>query len=210
MLWRRYLAVAAVLSFCLAASAKNKKKVLLPADVLQARTVFVLIDPNAGMEVDAPNANRIAREDVEKALMNWGRFSLTMEASTADLIITVRKGSGRVAQPTIGGVPGNDRPVVVQSTATDARVGGRSGNPAYSSAPDEAPGPMNGPHPQEEIGQSQDMFVVYRGGGDRPLESPSVWRYSSKDALQSPGVPAVEQFRKVVAEAEKQQAAAKP
>jgi hypothetical protein len=75
---------------------------------------------------------------------------------------------------------------------------------------DDAPGSMAGPHPQEEIGQSQDTFVVYRGNRDRPLELPPVWRYASKDGLESPNVPAVEQFQKVVAEAEKQQAAAKP
>src|SRR5579863_2423631 len=176
MLWRRNLAVAAVLLFCVAATAKNKKKILLPADVLQARTACVLIDPDAGMTVDAPNANRIAREDVEKALERWGRFSLTMEESTADLIITVRKGSGKVAQPTIGGIP-NDRPVVIQSTDSTTRVGGRSGNPAYPGAPEDSSGPTAGPHAQEEIGQSQDSFVVYRGGRDRPLELPPVWRF---------------------------------
>ena len=35
-----------------------------------------------------------------------------MEASTADLVISVRKGNGKIAQPTIGGVPTNDRPVI--------------------------------------------------------------------------------------------------
>jgi hypothetical protein len=198
-----------LLLFCVAASAKNKKKILLPADVLQARTVYVLIDPNAGMAVDAPSANRIAREDVEKALQRWGRFSLTMEQSTADLIITVRKGTGKVAQPTIGGIP-NDRPVVIQSTDSTNRVGGRSGNPPYPGAPEDSSGPTAGPHTQEEIGQSQDAFVVYRGGRDRPLELPPVWRFESLNALQSPNVPAVEQFQKLVAEAEKQQSADKP
>jgi hypothetical protein len=51
------------------------------------------------------------------------------------------------------------------------------------------------------------MFVVYRGKRDDALDSPAVWRYSAKDALRSPGVPAVDAFRKLIAEAEKQQAA---
>ena len=181
MVWRRNLTVAAILLCCVAASAKNKKKILLPADVLQARTVYVLIDPDAGMSVDAPNANRIAREDVEKALQRWGRFSLTMEESTADLIITVRKGGDKIAQSTIGGIP-NDRPVVIQPTDSTTRIGGRSGNPAYPGAPEDSSGPTAGPHPQEEIGQSQDMFVVYRGNQDRPLILPPVWRYAKKRA----------------------------
>jgi len=51
------------------------------------------------------------------------------------------------------------------------------------------------------------MFVVYRGTTDpnsSPLDAPSVWRYSGKDALASPSVPAVEVFRKLIAESEKQ------
>jgi hypothetical protein len=51
------------------------------------------------------------------------------------------------------------------------------------------------------------MFVVYRTNKndprDAPLDSPAVWRYSSRDALHSPDVPAVDEFRKVIAESEK-------
>jgi len=48
------------------------------------------------------------------------------------------------------------------------------------------------------------MFVVYRGKQDNALDTPSVWRYSAKDALRSPGVSAVDEFRKVIVAAEKQ------
>src|SRR5579859_2780139 len=93
----RILAVAAISICCLVAAGKNKKKILLPADVLKAQTVLVLIDPDAGVPLDAPNANRTAQEDVEKALMDWGRFRMTMNISNADLIIVVRKGDGKIA-----------------------------------------------------------------------------------------------------------------
>ncbi len=67
-------------------------------------------------------------------------------------------------------------------------------------------GPQNtGPRISNEIGRAEDTFEVYRGGIKYPLDSSPVWRYSAKDALRAPNVPAVEQFRKVVAEAEKQQ-----
>ena len=59
-----------------------------------------------------------------------------------------------------------------------------------------------------EIGKSQDMFVVYRSSKDdpnsAPLDAPPVWRYAAEDALQSPDVPAVEVFRKLIADSEKQ------
>jgi hypothetical protein len=124
-----------LLLWCLMGAAKDKKKVLLPADVLEARTVLVIIDPDAGIAVEHPNANRMAREDVEKALMKWGRYSLVMEPSNADLIITVRKGSGKTAQPTIGGVPTNNDIGVIQPTDSGGRVGVRQGNPAIAGGP---------------------------------------------------------------------------
>jgi hypothetical protein len=58
-----------------------------------------------------------------------------------------------------------------------------------------------------EAGSSQDTFVVYRGSTEpdqSPLDAPAVWRYSAKNALESPSVPAVEVFRKLMAESEKQ------
>jgi hypothetical protein len=58
------------------------------------------------------------------------------------------------------------------------------------------------------MGDTQDTFVVYRENKadlqHSPLESPAVWRYTAKDALDSPDVPAVEVFRKAIADTEKQ------
>ena len=198
----RSFAISVLLLSCLFATAKDKKKTLLPADVLRARSVLVLVDPNSGMDVRNPNANRTAQEDVEKALMNWGRFSLAMDAQNADLIITVRKGSGKIAQPTIGGVPNNNRPMILEPTDSGGRVGVQHGSPGGAGDPPD-------PQPQVQVGQSQDTFVVYRGSSKDdphwdPLEAPPVWRYTAKDALDSPGVPAVEVFRKLIADSEKQ------
>jgi len=187
------------------AGGKDKKKVLLPADVLEATTVLVVVDPEAGVAIDAPNANRTAQEDVEKAIMNWGRFSLAMDVSTADLVISVRKGNGKIAQPTVGGVPINNRPVILEPTDSGGRVGGHSGNPPQAGDPTDAQ-PQSS-HPQVEIGPAQDMFVVYRGKRDNAFNYPAVWRYIAKDALRSPDVPAVDEFRKLIAESEKQQTA---
>ena len=80
--------------------AKDKKKNTLPAYVLNARTVAVVIDPHAGFSIDNPQANRDAQKDVESALLNWGRFNPVLNAENADLIIVVRKGTGRLASET--------------------------------------------------------------------------------------------------------------
>ena len=63
------------------------------------------------------------------------------------------------------------------------------------------------PSPQVEVGTGDDVFAVYRGKRDNALDAPAVWRYAGQDALRSPGVPAVDVFRKLILEAEKQQAA---
>ena len=206
MPYRKSLVVSLLIVSSLVAFGKNKKKTVLPADILQARTVLVVVDPDAGIVAEAPLANPTARNDVEQALMKWGRFSLVPNGTDADLIITVRKGHGKIAQTTIGGVPVINRPVN-QPTVSEGRIGAQNPSPTITGDPSNPPWPSDGPHPQEEIGSSQDMFVVYRGGRDNPLDSPAVWRYSAKDALRSPDVPAVEEFQKLITEAEKQLAA---
>jgi hypothetical protein len=60
------------------------------------------------------------------------------------------------------------------------------------------------PHPQVDVG-ADDMLVVYPGHVDHPLDQPSVWRYSAADALDSPDVPAVDEFRKAIEQTEQQQ-----
>lgn len=204
----RLRSVIAILLLCASlAFARNDKKTVLPAFVLRAETVFVLIDPDAGTSPASPQANQKARDDVEKAIMKWGRFRLVMEPGSADLIVVVRKGSGKVVQPTIGGLPTNDRPVIVQPTDSGIRLGGQKGRPPGSTDP---PSQDTQPTPQIEAGMSDDMFVVYHGGAGNPLDGPPVWRYMNKDALKSPSVPAVAEFRKAIEEAEKQQQKKKP
>ena len=185
---------------------KGKKKVLLPADVLQARTVRVLVDPDAGVSMTDPGGNQTAREDVEKALMKWGRITPVMEGVTADLVITVRKGNGKVVNQTIGGLPTNNRPGVLEGGDGTVRIGVQRGRPV---GVEPGMGDQNtrpAPTPRTEVGSTEDMFVVYLG----TINSQPVWRYTAKGALRPPNVPAVNEFRKLVEEAEKQLPKNKP
>src|SRR3981189_3443711 len=114
MLVRMRVTVLLILLLASLAVAGNKKKIVLPAYVLKARTVVVLIDPNAGINPEAPLANKTAQEEVEKAIAKWGRLSLVLDPQTADLVITIRKGSGKLVKQTIGGMPTNDRRPIVR------------------------------------------------------------------------------------------------
>ena len=206
MATRGRLFLASVLLITCLTIAESKKKATLPTAILKAHTVIVLIDPNAGIPVDAPLANTTAQDDVEKAILRWGRLSLAPTVSTADLVITVRKSNGKIVNQTIGGVPTNDRPVVVQPTDSGIHIGAQQGHPPDINQPQAGDTTA---HPETEIGSTEDAFVVYEGGAVNPnvnpLDRAPAWRYQAKDALHSPQVPAVDVFRKAIEEAEKQQ-----
>lgn len=209
----------AALLLPLLAIAKDKSKSPLPYDVLRAQTVVVMIDPNAGVSMDDPRANEVAQRDVETALMNWGRYQVLLSGPNADLVIVVRRGSGKMSTGTIHDPTQGRRPVAIDPTDTGIGVGVQRGQPPPygGDIPDASQGgaapqtrnmpggPISGrPFPQIEGGTdtSEDSFVVYRGRRDDPLDSPPVWRYVAKDCLKPHKVPAVDAFHKVIAETE--------
>jgi hypothetical protein len=209
------------------AFAKDKPKSTLPTYVLQAQTVSVIIDPDAGVSLDDPRANEVAQRDVETALLNWGRFRPLLigqqggAGQSADLVIVIRRGTGKMASGTVRDPRQGRRPVAIDPTDTGIDVGMQHGQPPpyAGDTPDASQGSsipsQNGPvtedraHPQAEIGTfaAEDSFLVYRGRTENPLDGSPVWRYETKNALKPHSVPAVDAFRKAVDEAE--QAAAK-
>jgi len=198
----RVVAAALLVATCVA-GAKEKKKPTLPPFVLDAQTVFVLIDPDAGIAVTDPQANRTAQDEVEKAFMRWGRLKPVMTMTQADLVVVIRTGSKQPMQPTVGGEPTNDRPVIVQGTDNSIRIGAQQGR-----NPDAAQN--GGPLPQQpgmggEVASPEDTFLVYQGQTSASLERAPIWRYVEKNALKAPEVRAVAEFKKAVDEAVKQQ-----
>lgn len=201
MLKRASAVIAVSLLVVIAGFAKDKKKSIMPAYVLSAHTVAVIIDPDAGISVDDPRANQVAQSDVEAALLKWGRFEPVLSTQYADLIIVVRKGNRHLAEPTISDPRQNDRAGAVHPLDNGVGISAQEGQPPNPSNP--GPVDNSAPHPQIEMGGSDDSFVVYQGGVPNPLDSVPAWRYRAQDGLQSPAVPAVDQFRKAVADADK-------
>ena len=60
----------------------------------------------------------------EKAFLKCGRYRLPLDKYTADLVIGVRKGTGKAANPTINGGPVDTRPGTIE-TRRDGSSGGR-------------------------------------------------------------------------------------
>src|SRR5271165_733783 len=200
------VAMALVVMSAEMASAKKKEKVYLPDFVFKAQTVLVVILPDAGEPTNDPFANRKAQEEVEKAFMKWGRYRLALDTNTADLVIAVLKGTGKVANPTINGGPIDTRPGTIETTEDQIRVGVHQGRPpdvTQQGAPTGTDRPNDRAHTGMEVGAEDDTFMVFQGGVQYPVDNAPVWKYIAKDGLKPPGVAAVEQFRKVVEESEK-------
>jgi hypothetical protein len=201
-----FLTIVLLLS-SVSAVGKGKSKPILPPYVLTARTVSVIVDPYAGISMDDPRANQIAQKDVETALSNWGRFEPLIGQSTADLIIVVHKGRNRLVDETIPDPRQNNRAGVINPTNDGIYMGGQRGQQPQNS-PNANP-PVSAPS-QAEIGETDDSFTVYQGNVENPLDSPPAWRLTAKDCLRSHNVPAVDEFRRDVADAEKAAASKKP
>ena len=110
--------------------------------------------------------------------------------------------ASRPGLPTIGGGNPNDGPVVMDPSGNgDVRVGTTVGRAPRASDSDATWG--RSPTARSEIGPAEDLFSVYAGRFTDPLDSPPLWRYSGRNALQHPGVPAVDKFRKAIEDSEK-------
>ncbi|MBS1800975.1 MAG: hypothetical protein JSS95_14265 [Acidobacteria bacterium] len=181
--------------------ARGKKEVL-PPYVLTAKTVSVVIDPASGISPEDPLANQTARKDVEKALANWGRFEPMLTGQPADLIIVVRRGQKHLVNETMPDPRQNDRAGVINPSDDGVQLGGKHGQPVNT---DPVGATQQGATPsmQTEIGPQEDSFAVYNGTLAHPLEAPPAWRYMAPGALRPHSVPAVDEFRKAVAAAEK-------
>jgi hypothetical protein len=95
---------------------------------------------------------------VEKAIMNWGRFRLVMDAQTADLVIAVRK--GHAGGPTVRNSPADNRPDIVQPSDGNIRIGGQQGRPPDVTNPGLGGSADRGPRIGNEIGPSDDTLEV--------------------------------------------------
>jgi hypothetical protein len=94
---------------------------------------------------------------------------LTLDAELADLVVGVRKGTGKIANPTVNGGPVNSRPGTVEATDDVIRVGVMKGRPpdvTQSGGPlgtNGTGGSTTDKHTGVEVGEQGDMFKVFQG-----------------------------------------------
>ena len=177
-------------------------------DILEARTIAVVAYPaSAAQDLQE---NQRARLEVEAAMLKWGKYQVVAEDANPDLIMVVRKGHAQAA--TIGGTT-TPPPVLVDPVGSGVNIGIHRGQNSPLSRTDSS-GAGSQPRLGSEVGSAEDLLDVYRGvtplPGDAsrnptqyPLDEPPAWSYTAKDALKSPKLEAVAEFRKAVEAAEK-------
>lgn len=105
---------------------KNKDKGVVPDYVLHARTVEVMISPDASTSLNQPMANTRALEDVSRALEAWGRFTIVTEGEP-DLLIAVRAGTGQLIAPSIERGPVDNRVGTTRPGGGNVGIGAQQG-----------------------------------------------------------------------------------
>jgi hypothetical protein len=203
-MFKRGLALALPLVLSVYAGAK-KNRSTLPQEVTHARTVYVMIAPDAGVPVAHPGENNAAREVVEQSLRQWGHYNVQpFSAPEPDLVIMVRKGGSKQV---INGTDPNDRPTRIGADDTSINIGVSHGTPPPLTG---APFPSGPRNVGTQVAPTDDVFEVYLGGGrPNPIDYAPIWTYRGKNALNLPGVTAAKEFQKAVEAALKEEAASK-
>ncbi len=182
--------------------AKDKTKNALPAYVLHAQTVAIIIDPSARYSIDDPQANLAAQKDVEAALLKWGRFQPVKETKAADLIVVVRRGSGRLMDEAIPDPRQNNGGGAINPIDRGGSVGPPRGPQPNLPTDPGLESSQQTPRSQAEIRDAEDSLAVFKGGENPQFATP-VWKYVARDGLDPQTIPALAAFKKAVEAADK-------
>ena len=186
-------------------------KPIVPEFVRIAHTVAVLVDPDAGVSLEDPQANQVAQRDVETALANWGRYLTVIGSEDADILIVIRRGNKHLVEQSVSDPRQNSRAGVINPSQDGIGIGAQHGSQPPLSGSSRPGSPSTADtHPVTQIGSTDDSFAIFDGKNSHPLDGAPAWRLLARDALKPHTVPAVDEFRKAVAEADKAAAARKP
>jgi hypothetical protein len=193
------LAVVLLLVPALLPGQSNKKKTV-SAVFSNARYAWVeATDGDAYTPRTVPE-DRQAIADVEGALRDWNRYSLTAQRSEADLVFIVRK--GRLATGKIG--------VGIGNPPLGPNPGPRSpGGPGTGTGSGTGAGTGTGVGVGGEVGPPDDILEVHTLNTDGTLGT-ILWQRSFPNGLDAPQVTLLAQLRKAVEKDYPQNPPAKP
>ena len=167
MSWR-YLLVLAVVFVAPMVGAKDK--IIMPEAIAHATYVMVTTYDGDVFSPGLRPEDRQAIADVQKALENWGLYSLVYSAHEAELILVVRTG----------------RVIEVRGGLQRGTTVGPSGAPGGTCQ-------VIG----TEVGDPQDTLEAFLAPTDIKTSTP-LWRGRAVDGLKSPELALVKEFREKV------------
>ncbi|WP_348261377.1 hypothetical protein P8935_16425 [Telmatobacter sp. DSM 110680] len=165
------------------ALAKNKKKDILPAVFSSARFVYVQAEDGDTLKPGLFPEDRDAIANVQDALKDWNRYSLTMHRNDADLIIIVRR--GRLAAAQLHGGVGAGTPTGIGASYPGRNPAG-PGNPNPGGNPDRSDN-VDAIGARGEAGPADDTLRVFSLTPQGKLSGP-LWSREMKDGLDAPEV----------------------
>ncbi len=158
------------------AQQKAKKHPDLPAVFANARYVYVEAIGGDAFNPGLYPKDRQAIVDVEDALRDWNRYTLTVERKQADLVFVVRK--GRLASGQIRGTVGSSPP------------------PHGTQPPGRTP-LETGVDLETEVGPEDDLLWVCLIHTDGKRSGP-IWRLTLPDGLDGPQLLLFQQLKAAV------------
>jgi hypothetical protein len=187
------------------ALAKDKKKDTLPAVFSNARFVYVQSEDGDIMKPGLFPEDRDAIANVQDALKDWNRYSLTINRNDADLVIIVRK--GRLAAAQLHGGIAAGTPTGIGSSYPGRNPAG-PGNSDPGRNPDHTDsGDTLGA--RGEVGPVDDTLRVFSLTPQGKLSGP-LWSREMKDGLNAPEVMLLRTLREAVDRAYPPQSASQP
>lgn len=162
------------------AHAKSKKADKVPAVFKNAQYVYVQAVDGQEFDPQLNPEDRRAIADVQDALREWNRYTLTMKRKEADFVIVVHR--SRLAGADAGIHAGNNPGQVGLS------VPGQ---------PHGQPRPGVGVSTGGEAGTPDDLFEVCQLNSEGKLNAP-IWMHTRAGGLDSPDLPLFTQFRDAV------------
>ncbi|MFZ0336956.1 MAG: hypothetical protein WAL45_02925 [Terracidiphilus sp.] len=183
----RIVLLLAFLMPALAPAQHKAKKPIVPAIFKNAQYVYVEAIDGQEFDPGLLPEDRQAIADVQAALQQWNRYSLTTRREDADIVIVVRKG----------------RVVVAKAGVIIGSSSGPQGNPSPNSSSGQPRGQAGtgvGVVTGGEVGTPDDLFEICQVNTDGTLSTP-LWMRTFPGGLDGPKVMLFEQFRKAVEKA---------
>lgn len=164
LMWPLIVAIALV-----SAPAKSKKHASLPGEFESAHTVFVESRYGDITDLKLDPDDRTAILDMQDAIQDWGRYSLSRSRRDADLILVVHKGRVWRDQSTIPAGPHLSTSQTPIHDPVDA-----SQSPGTNGSPD-------------GLTREKDELYVYTIQSDGKLKGP-IWRDDLERGLNTPNI----------------------